>query len=283
MQLPSRKVLSVFILTASLVASIILAFGKEKGSAPINFASNLIAGEKVALPENPNWQNELGKISLLNADLNEQNGATSSVESTTDTISRTLVSNYLALKQSGNLDQESAQKLIDQTIGYVESSSPQIGKVTKLNVVADNGKISIAEYGDNLGTILRNSKPQTLKNEVDIITRAVESNDPSKLDELDSIIDVYKDLTVKLMRMQVPQTFVKAHLDIVNGMREMAIGLMETKKVASDPFVGLSAINIYKGGFVSFSQALKATSTFINESGAVYKQGSGGYYLLYGI
>ena len=39
-------------------------------------------------------------------------------ETVTDTVSRSLMANYLALKQADQLDKESAQKLIDQAINY---------------------------------------------------------------------------------------------------------------------------------------------------------------------
>src|SRR3989338_10099278 len=157
MILPSKKVLSILILTMALVASIILAFGRDKGSQAINFANNLVAGEKVALPENPNWQNELGGLSN-NIKLEE--GEESAEEKTvTDDVSISLMSNYLAMKQSGTLTQESAQKLIDQTLDYIDKIGGQVTKISQLKIVPNNGDLSIIEYGESLGNILINNKP----------------------------------------------------------------------------------------------------------------------------
>ena len=280
MMLPSKKILSFLILTTALVGSIIIGFGRDKGSKPINLAQNLVAGDKISVPGNPNWQNELGQATdtvppLTTPESEEQN--------TTDAVSIAITSNYMALKQSGKLDQTSAQKLVDQTLNYVSQTNNQITRISELNVIPNNGIRSIAEYGENLGIILKTSKPQTVKNEVQIITIAIESKDQSKIDELDEIIAVYEALTLKLKKMPVPEIFVKAHLDMVNGVMGMALALKEIKVVFGDPLKGLSALQLYKEGATIFTQSIKATRIFINQNSIIYKQGSGGYYLLYGI
>ena len=60
--MPSKRVLGVIIVVTALVTSIIIAFGKEKSSATIDLASNLIVGQKISIPENPNWKDEIGQL-----------------------------------------------------------------------------------------------------------------------------------------------------------------------------------------------------------------------------
>ena len=81
----------------------------------------------------------------------------------------------------------------------------------------------------------------------------------------------------------MPQTFVKAHLDIINGIKGMVISLKEMKTIFDDPIRSLTSIQLYGDGITIFTQALKATVVFIVQNKIIYKQGSGGYYLLYGI
>ncbi|MEK7539273.1 MAG: hypothetical protein AAB595_01350 [Patescibacteria group bacterium] len=281
MILPSKKVLSIFILTVALVAAIIIAFGRDKSSEAINFASNLVVGEKVSIPENPDWQNELGGVTM-NAELVQEENA-STTETTTDTISKTLVLNYLALKQSGSLDTMSAQKLIDQTLDYIGKIGGQVVLVSNLNTIPDNDKQTITEYGENLGKILKYNKPKETKNEIEIATKAVISKDQNKINELDSIIAVYQKISDELIKMPVPKTFIKAHLDMINGMNSIALALKEMKEVVNDPFRGLKAMQLYQEGTTMFTQSERATRLFINQNKIIYKQGSGGYYLLYGI
>ncbi len=280
MILPSKKVLSIFILTVALVAAIIIAFGKDKSSEAINFASNLVIGEKVSVPENPDWQNELGEVAKNIEPIKIED---TPLETNTDTISKTLVLNYLALKQNGTLDQETAQKLVDQTASLADQLGGNVTLDTKLNIIPDNGSQTITNYGENLGNIFKSNKPREVKNEMDIISVAVSSRDPSKIKELDPIIAVYEKIVSDLVKMPVPKTFVLAHLDMTNGVKGIAMALKEMKTVFSDPIKSLSAMQLYQEGMTMFMQAKQATNAFINQNKIIYKQGSGGYYLLYGI
>src|SRR3989344_9272733 len=166
--LPSKKVLSTFILVMAMVVAIIIAFGKDKSSTAINFASDLVARDKISIPTNQNWQAELGNVAV-NLDQTKQEDNESIEETATDIVSRSLISNYLALKQNGTLNKESAQKLIDQTLALTNQLGGQVVLETKLNIIPDNGVQTITDYGNNLGNILKNNKPKEIKDEREII------------------------------------------------------------------------------------------------------------------
>lgn len=282
-KLPSKKVLSVLILSAAVVASIIVAFGKDKTTSAVTSVNNLVGGGKISIPENPNWQNEfntLGSVSLF-----EQTGGGSATgtETVTDAVSKSLISNYLALKQNGSLDGASAQKLIDQTINYIGQPAAVEIKASDLKIIPDNGKQTISGYGEDLGNIIKKNRPLDVKNELEIISKSIETRDSSMVAELDNVIYVYEKISTELAGMTVPNTFVKAHLDMVNGSRNMASALTELKAVFNDPIKSLAHIQLYQKGMTAFTQAMRATVIFINQNGVIYKQDSGGYYLLYGI
>jgi hypothetical protein len=284
MVLPSKNVLSVFIVVAALVAAIIITFGRDKADGVINYANNLVAGEKISVPENPDWQSELGKISS-GATTPGINSASSSEEMLTDTVSRTLISNYLVLKQNSSLNQTSAQELIDRTLQYVEETGTQVSKITEanLNIVADNGRISVAQYGDNLGYAFKNNRPTEMNNELEIIAKVMESKDPSKLEQLEEIIAIYEKISLGLIRMPVPKTFIKVHLDITNGIMGMISSLKGIPKIYNDPMSILVVMKTYQENATMFFEAVQATTSFIIKNNIVYKQGSGGHYLMYGI
>ena len=97
--MPSKKIISVFIVVAALVFAIIIAFGRDKSSVVINVASNLVTGDKISIPENPAWQEELLKANAKAEKVQIEN-STSTEETVTDKASIGLISNYLALKQN---------------------------------------------------------------------------------------------------------------------------------------------------------------------------------------
>lgn len=282
MMLPSKKVVSLFILTGALVASIVIAFGRDKGSQVINVAQNLVAGEQISLPQNPEWQKELGSVT---ADIKPALPSSESVseQTTTDAVSTSLISNYLALKQNDQLNPESAQKLVDQSLEYIEKTADPKIKASDLKIITDNGRQTIAEYGENLGLILKKNKSSGSENEIAIIEEIIKAQDPEKIDELQGAINTYEKIATDLKKMPVPQIFVKAHIDTVNGMLGIVLGLKEVQQVLIDPFRALNGLRIYQEGGTLFTSAIQASSKFITQNNILYKQGSGGYYLLYGI
>ncbi|HEY4480039.1 MAG TPA: hypothetical protein VJB58_01030, partial [Candidatus Paceibacterota bacterium] len=75
----------------------------------------------------------------------------------------------------------------------------------------------------------------------------------------------------------------KSHVDMVNGALGIAHGLEILANVFDDPLKSLQGTQTYTENGDLFTTALYATTEFIKKNNIEYKQGSGGYYLLYGI
>lgn len=285
MILPSKKVLSTFLLIGAMVAAVIIAFGKEKSSEAINFASDLVAGDKVVMPQNPDWYDEIANIKP--AEIAIENSNETEETTVTGAVSTSLISNYLALKESGSLDSASAQKLIDQSLDYINNNATDksIALITQdqLKIIADNGNKTITDYGENLGTILKGKKPSDIEKEIGLITKIVSSRKVSDVDQLNPVIASYEKIYSGLIKMPVPKTFVKAHLDMTNGTMGMVLALKQVREIYTDPFKALLALQLYQTSIIKLSQPMQATIAFLMQNKVVYKQGSGGYYLLYGI
>lgn len=284
MMAPSNKAISIMIITLAFVIFVIVGFGIEKSSDLVGSSDNLIAGEKILPPTNPNWQEDLDKLNIQNKDLSGTE-VIPNRDTVTEALSITLASNILTHKQNNTLTERTALDLIDKSLDFVDSTAPKTDsfKVSDLNVVPNNGQISIKQYGENLGLILKTSRPVNAKNEMQIIGDALQTNNPSKMNELDPVIMNYQNLNEKLVKMPVPQLFVEAHLDMVNGLNQIPSSLKEVKKVFADPMTGLMSLELYNGGVSLFASAISATVDFIKSNKVIYEQGSGGYFLLYGI
>ena len=279
--LPSRKILSLFILVFGIVASILITYNNNGATTIKNGVGNLVAGDKISIPDNPDWESE---FKALSNNLNPIELASSTdTETYTDSISKSLMLNYLTLKNQGDLSQSSAQELVDTTINYIDSLGSNKLESVSLRIVPDNGKISLLEYGDKLGNILKVNKPKELENELKIIEAAVTTKDVAKLNDLDNVVITYEKIASEMAVMSVPKIFVKAHTDMVNGLRVMALGVKEMKAVFEDPFRGLAGMQTYQEGGRVFIEAYQATVLFMLQNKVNYKQGTGGYYLYYGI
>lgn len=284
MIMPSKKVLSVFVLTASLTLFVILVFGKKSDSGLVGNPDSLRAGNMITIPSNSNWQEDLNLLSSKNIDL-AQADSIPNRNTATEALTINLMSNYLTLKQGDALTEQSALNLVDESLGFIETVIPQNKSYSRndLNIVKDNGLQSIKQYGENLGLILKTNRPTTAKNELEIISKTIETNNPAKINELDPIIFTYQNLTQMILKMPVPETFVLAHIDILNGLNSTTISLKESKRVLVDPIVGMTSLKLYNEGLTNFATAMSATVEFIKSNKVNYEQGSGGYFLLHGI
>lgn len=284
--MPSRKVLSFFVLIVGLVAAIIVGFGRDKSSQIINQASNLVGGSSIVLPENPDWQNELNQVGLDELKVATQTNTpeTSGVATTiTDQVAKNLVGNYLVLKQNDALSQKSAEDLVNQTLSSIEKSANSETVNIKLLTIPDNGIQTITDYGHNLGNLLKRNRPTYKTSEMDVVKEALQTNNKDKLKELQPIITFLKNFSREMRLVIVPQKFVKSHTDMILGIEGAILGLEETSFVLDDPVRGLKGLQIYGQGAVLLSRALGSNINYISSNKIEYKQGSGGYYLLHGI
>jgi hypothetical protein len=281
MPLPSKKVINIFILAAGLVTAVIITFGGDKASTAINYANTITAGEKVSLPTNPNWQSEL----VLTNNPSEQAQATTTKttpDTLTDTISKTLIGNYLVLKQNNELNQQSAQALVDQSVGII-SSEEKVDSPIILNIISDNGRMSMQNYGENLGLIIKNNTSASSDEDFNALIEAIKSGDQTKINGLQKNIDIYDKVLNEMLKIPVPQSFAKTHTEMIRGLMLSSSGLKNLMSVLNDPLLGFSGLGMLREGSDMFAVAMQSTQLSIYESGIVYEQGSGGYYLIYGI
>ena len=278
--MPSRKVVSIFIICVALVFAIVFSSNSKTIKAVSKtVGGSLSSGPRVELAENSDWQaqvEELGKVSA---------GATgSSTETLTDEFSRSFMTNYLSLKQSDSFDSTSANNLINQSVQFIEDTNTKTYTVKDIIVSADNSKLAITGYGNNLGAALKNNTPkQKKKNEMLLFRSMMETNDPKISADLKNVASVYKDLAVSFSKITVPSTMTDSHLKFVNALDDLSESTNDMSQGLSDPIKGLRALGVYTQGFQAFTVAKGEIQTKILKSGANYKQGENGYYFFFGI
>ncbi len=279
--LPSQKILSLLVLAIGLVGAIIFAWSDRVTSSTTAKIGDLTAGTKIKIPENPSWQNEI-QGTVENVEAIEPDSA-DGAGTLTDNFSVSLMSNYLALKQNGNLNEQTAQNLIDSGLQYFESTYRVAVDNPEFKIIEDNGKKSVEEYGESLGSVFKAYMPVKPKNELQILTEIANTQNREKLKEIDEVLVVYNNIKVGLAQMFVPTTFSRSHNDMIKGLSGMTAGLKEMQGILDDPVKSLISIKTYQENATMFQQAFNATRAFIYKQNIFYKQGTGGYYLLYGL
>lgn len=283
-KMPSKKILSLLILMSALVFSIIIIFGEEKSTKTIESLGNIVSGEKITIPERSDWQSELERVGD-NAQVVFANNTqeSTSTKTYTDRVSETLFSNYLVLKQNNSISNATAQDLVNQTQDFIERDNYTSFKRSQLSLLPDGGTKQMEEYGEILGIFIKANKQNGFTNELKILQEAIAGGETEKLSNLKTIASTYEKMSYNLMMMGVPLKFADAHLDMANGLRSVSIALTNISNITEDPVLGLEAMGKYQENALLFLNAMRSTAEYIKANKITYKQGTGGYYLLYGI
>src|SRR3989344_1476622 len=282
--MPSRKVISLFIVCVALVVSIIIASGIKSPSTIALNTGLLSKGPEINLPQNTNWEGDVSALSLAEVNVSEMQK--SSTGNTTDSIAESLMSNYLALRQNGELNNGSVQKLIDQASDFSDDTGATKKTYSSKDIVVsvDNSKEATKEYGTALGNILKiNNSSQKGRAELQAFRELTSTKDISKGKELKIIGEDYKKIAQSFAKIKVPSSYVESHLIFINSIEGLGGAVNDMAKVLEDPIKGLSGIGIYQSNLSIMLLEMNRIRVKILKDGVVYKQGERGYYLYYGI
>lgn len=282
-KMPSQKILSVLIVVTATVFSVVIVFGKEKSNKAINSFGSIVSGQKISIPERQNWKSELEEISDNSQILPTTNILSTTSSSYTDKVSESLISNYLVLKQKGNINNTTAQNLVNRTQEMIENDIHKPFKRSQLSLVSNSDVQTITNYGENLGLIIKSNKKSSFLNELAILQEGIVMGNFKKLEELEKIAQFYESMSYALMKIQVPIIFAGNHLDMANGLKELNVGLKSIRKIEQDPLLSIDGMRRYQEGASLFIKGMSEVANHVRNNNITYKQGSGGYYLLNGI
>ncbi len=273
-----QKTLSTLVLTVAIIFGSIILFGRETSSRTITKAGNLLAGERMEIPQNRNWQDDINTITQT-----EEVSEELKTETTTDLISQNILGEYLALKENNFLPIDQKESIIKNNLDIFNQTITDYKSDFKINTIKDNGRKTIAEYGENLGLVFKKYKPKEKNNEIEIFKKAIDEKNKSDLNKLKEAVDIYKLLLLDLEKINVPQTFKESHTDLLIGLSMITSGLEDMILTLDDPIKGAQGLQKFQEGGALFIDVISETIKFINKNRIIYKQGDGGYYLLYGI
>lgn len=277
--MPSRKIISILIITCALVVGIILASGKK---ATQNNKEQIVALKtpevKLSAPSTEEWKKDLSILPTSDT------SALTEDQTLTSQISQSLVANYLAMKQQGALDSASAQNLIDQA--SEAALLPAQNKYTSASIIIseNNSRAAIRAYGDSLGGITKINRPPVIKNEMVVFQEMLKNKDASRAAELKEIAAVYRNLAIGYSKItEVPSSYSSLHLELINGLDQVANSLNDMAGIFEDPIKSLRAIGIYKSAYINILYSTDKIRMKILQDNVIYKQEESGYYFYYGI
>lgn len=166
-------------------------------------------------------------------------------ESVTDIVGIQLFQNYLQAKGRGNVGPDTNQVVTD-TAELLRSTAVQdyIYKANQITVISRDDN-AIRTYANTLGQILINNNT-TGEGELEIIDRALRTENPTELDKLKPIIAMYKNLRDQTLSTPVPAGFEKQHLDLINVYQGLFSTLEGMQQAFTDPVVALLRVQRYQ-------------------------------------
>jgi hypothetical protein len=139
------------------------------------------------------------------------------------------------------------QLALARTTAYIQGlAMDDLYTAADIHTSGDNSTDAFRAYGNAVAQItFDNSVPAETKDEVTALQDAMESNDPSALEDLAVTEASYAGVVHDLVALTVPSSLSKQHLDLINTMNALAVDVDGFGQAFSDPLYALVRIKRY--------------------------------------
>jgi hypothetical protein len=181
---------------------------------------------------------------------------------TTDDLSKQLFTEYLAMKQTGDIDPQNVALLVER-INQNIFSRPSDGLYTSSDIqtFSESDKAKLTKYADTFISA-RNRYAQIFANQTSSFT-----SESAMFEQALFASDLYLRLAEELMTLETPSGGVAYHIAYVNSLKESAQGL---KELGSDePLNAALGIKRHTDAQIKQESAATALSLFLTQNGII--------------
>ncbi|MEY2641202.1 MAG: hypothetical protein RL150_595 [Candidatus Parcubacteria bacterium] len=182
--------------------------------------------------------------------------------SLSEIVSSKLISNYLLLKQSGKMTDDTIPALTAQIAAEAreEVSIPDKYSVFELQTVSDADTEKVRQYGNAFaGTYTRYT-----------IALASVSKNTTPEDYVNTLKAYYQSFAEELSMMPVPDGAVAAHLDFTNNLYRASVYLPKLLLTGNDPVYSLLAQQNYDALPTTQREHLKSLALYFKSNGILF-------------
>jgi len=185
---------------------------------------------------------------------------------------------YLAFLEGKTAD--SSYSFNETLFNYLEKPLGEKTALSELRTVTTS-KETVRLYGNRLGEVFKEYafKESVLENELSIIGRALENENPEILALLKNNINLYSEFAKKLKGISVPKSAVQTHLNLIHGYEDIAFSLQVSQKIIIDPLTGASGFEQYNIAISNVGGAIDDLRTYMILRGVQFTQKESGYYV----
>lgn len=261
--MPSNKIITIFIICIGIVISVWL-FTRNPSSTNLksNTPEKIVVKPSINIekPLNDDWKKILVSVDTKNqktVDLTKNKSTSEEDTTLTDQMSRDFMSQYLmAVKEGIDVTPEVASKIARSTLSmstYQPSSVVYIKENLKISPVS---KSVLNKYKENINQAVMSVYYSVKDEPTSILISALQTENEAELKRLDPIITINK-LTIKsLLAMEVPESAVKVHLELLNASSLILSDLESMRVAISDPVKVFSAVGSYTTNLGKFKASL---------------------------
>lgn len=199
----------------------------------------------------------------------------------TGKFSEAFLQDYLQGKMDGQ-DFSDPAAFVDTAIKAIERNvASKRYTISDIYPVAATPEAAHA-YGNALQAIAsQHSNPQVTENEMVILKRALEAQDPELLQPLNTIGNSYERIIADTIRMPVPDKFIVEHIAILNAYEEVYADIRAGELAFTDPLYTLARVRDYETHATALLNAYIALAKALAREGVIYTSNEpGAFYRL---
>ena len=198
-----------------------------------------------------------------------------------DQFSRDLFTRYVTIKQTGSGDPADYNNYAGIVQSYIDQEaatmSAKIYGASDFKIIKDETPVDIRNYGNAIGALFIDYSAPKFENELIVLQRAIDNNNPLELDKLDANILAYQKGRSALLKMTVPSIFSPDHIALTNAISTIALGIESMKLSFSNPIKAAAGLQSYPDAADSFYPLLISIRDGLVASGVSFAQTESGY------
>lgn len=186
----------------------------------------------------------------------------------TGKFSEAFLKDYLEGKMRGE-DFSDPSRFVESAIAAIDTST-QSKRHTRaeLSLIPATGE-SLRTYGNELVSIMDRNAHRS-DSEMIIVEKALEAEDATLLEQLEPLEKAYRNTLTETLRMSVPDTLAKEHVDLLNAYEAILLDIIAMQEVFTDPLYGIARMRAYERDVDSLTNALRSIGSILDAGGIRY-------------
>lgn len=185
----------------------------------------------------------------------------------TDKVSRTLLSSYLATKNSGlPLTEETKQLIVDNALSSLKNSpQAKIYKISDIKNIVGTDLEDFVFYTLNFDEIFKNATVEGTGEEMIYFSNAIKDNDPEELKKIDPIVLGYEKMISLLLNLPTPKGLEILHINFINSLEKTKKAVNDMTFLFTDPVKAMSGLQKYEGSLQEVSSNLNNIKKLLSD------------------